>query len=361
MMGAVMKDINFCLMRGARPHRLHSSLLPLPAFLALLAVPLSSQAEEKQPEPTKVMEGVREFFQKTALPDGSFRPGIDPAYKGFSDTAYSDLAAVTYAVVLHKTFDWKLPNENKTIEFLLSRQQEDGAFINVQGTADPKSSQARLYNTTQGIVALHALGKKPRQNPIPVLTAVLKEDYKKLPLYSTSFFPLAYLAYGMRFPVEEDQKIRALMTQDRHGYVRGHVANTFHLVHYYRLIGEEPPKAEMIVRQVLADQKADGSWLLHPPSWDVHSAFDAVFILRQLGQDSSECRKAIARAAEWVLRCRNSDGGFGHFPGYPSDVDAIYFQVGALIMAGWLQPIDPLPKDPKFLAWGHVFPLLKKK
>src|SRR5262245_33847403 len=41
--------------------------------------------------PDEVLTGVRTFFEKTALFDGSFRPGIDPNYKGFSDTAYSDL------------------------------------------------------------------------------------------------------------------------------------------------------------------------------------------------------------------------------------------------------------------------------
>lgn len=353
-----MKDTIFSAMPRARRFGLLSVFAWVGAIVPL-AFPLSSRADEKPSplKPAEVLEGVRQFFQKTALPDGSFRPGIDPSYKGFSDTEYSDLAAVTYAVVLHKTFGWKLPDEDKTVQFLLSRQQEDGAFVNIQGTADPKSSQARLYNTTQGIVALHALGKKPRHNPIPVLEAVLKEDYKKFPAYTTSFFPLAYLAYGTPFPKEEDRKIRALMVQDRDGYVRDHVANTFHLVHYYRLMGEETPKADAIVRRVLADQKADGSWRLHPPSWDVHSAFDAIFVLKQLGGNSPECRKAIDRAADWVVQCRNPDGGFRHYPGYTSDIDAIYFQVGALVMAGRLQPVDPLPKEPQFFSWGHLFPL----
>src|SRR5215211_3861972 len=84
-------------------------------------------------QPDEVLTGVRTFFEKTALPDGSFRPGIDPAYDGFSDTGYSDLAAITYAVVLHKTFGWKLPHEEKTLELLLERQQQDGAFVNVGG------------------------------------------------------------------------------------------------------------------------------------------------------------------------------------------------------------------------------------
>jgi len=54
------------------------------------------------------------FFSKTPRPDGSFANGIDPEYRGMSDSAYSDLAAVTYAVTLHKTFGWKLPFEIRT-------------------------------------------------------------------------------------------------------------------------------------------------------------------------------------------------------------------------------------------------------
>jgi prenyltransferase beta subunit len=314
------------------------------------------EADEKtaNPLPAEVLEGVRTFIQNTALPDGSFRPGMDPAYKGYSDTGYSDLAAVTYAVCLARTFGWRLPQEDRTLELLLSRQQNDGAFVNVGGSADPKSSQARLYNTTQALVALHALGAKPKHDPLPILAAILKEDYKKFPLYTTSFFPLAYQAAGAPFPAEEDRKIRALMIQAGDGYVRNHIANTFHLVHYYRLLNENIPQAEAIRKRVLRDQKGDGSWLLNPPSWDVHAGFDAVFILRQLGKDQAECRPAIQKAADWALRCRNKDGGFGHFPGYTSDLDAVYFHAGTLVMAGVLEPVDPLPRDAHLLGWGHL-------
>ena len=65
---------------------------------------------------------------------------------------------------------------------------------------------------------------------------------------------------------------------------------------------------------------------------------------------------AIERAAQWALACRNVDGGFGHYPGSPSDADAIYFQVGTLVMAGFLTPAAPLPPDAHLLGWGHLFP-----
>ncbi|MGH7226070.1 MAG: prenyltransferase/squalene oxidase repeat-containing protein [Gemmataceae bacterium] len=307
--------------------------------------------------PDEVRSGVRSFFAKTARADGSFQPGIDADYEGMSDCAYSDLAAVTYAVILHKTFGWKLPHEKKTRDFLLSRQRKDGAFVNVKGTANPKSSQARVYNTTQGLVALHALGTRPRFDPLPVFAAVLVGDYKKLPPYSTSFFPLAYKAGGKPLPAAADKKLRATMIQAEDGYLNDHIAATFHAVHYYRLVGEATPKADAMLARVLRDQKADGSWLLNPPSRDRHATFDACFVLKQLGHDRPECRRALERAVKWALTCRNDDGGFGHFPGATSDADAVYFQVGTLVLAGYLKASDPLPSHAELLGWGHLMPL----
>src|SRR5262245_10838966 len=54
--------------------------------------------------PGDVFEGLRSFYARTYRPDGSFAPGLDPDYLGMSDSAYSDLAPATYAVVVHKTF-----------------------------------------------------------------------------------------------------------------------------------------------------------------------------------------------------------------------------------------------------------------
>ncbi|MCI0457423.1 MAG: hypothetical protein L0Z62_10680 [Gemmataceae bacterium] len=323
----------------------------------VLTLPLSSGQAQQPAAPVAVLVGLRDFFEKTALPDGSFRPGIDPLYKGMADTAYSDLAAPTYAVVLHKTFGWKLPHEEKTRAFFLGRQVKEGHFINKLGTVDSSSIQGKLYNTTQALVALHALGEKPKYDPLPALASVLDGDYKNLPPYTTSFFPLAYMAAGKPYPREADRKVRALLVQAEDGYMRNHIAATFHLVHYYRLLGEPTPKADAIVRRVLREQAADGSWLINPPARDRHAAFDAVFVLKHIGGDRPEVKKSLERAARWVLTCRNkADGGFGHYPGSPSDADAVYFHVATLVMAGVLRPVDPLPRDPHLLGWGHLLP-----
>ena len=313
------------------------------------------------PTPDEVLQGLREFYRATARADGSFQEGTDPDYLGMSDCAYSDMAAVTYAVTVHKTFGWKLPHEDKTGKFLLSRQKSNGDFFNVAGTVDPESAAGRTYNTTQGLVALHALGLKPRFNPLPVFEEILKKDYKSLPPYSTSFFPLAYLCAGQPIPEKADRGIRELMVQDETGYMNDHVAATFHASHYYSLVGEQTPKSEEMVARTLRDQKPDGSWLINLPSRDRHATFDAVFTLLHEGGHREDCRAAIQRAAKWALSCRNDDGGFGHYRGSTSDADANYFHVGTLVMAGFLKPVDPLPADAHLLSWGHLIPTTARK
>ncbi len=200
----------------------------------------------------------------------------------------------------------------------------------------------------------------PRYDPLPVFAAVLEGDYRTLPAYSTSFFPLAYQAMGKPFPAAADKKLRATMIQADDGYLNDHIAATFHAVHYYRLLGEATPRADAIRARVLRDQKPDGSWLLNPPSRDRHAGFDACFVLKQLGRGQPECQRALDRAARWALSCRNPDGGFGHYPGSTSDADAVYFQVGTLVLAGFLKPVNPPPPDPHLLGWGHLFPHLKR-
>jgi geranylgeranyl transferase type-2 subunit beta len=324
------------------------------AWSLLLIAPLSAQPTPKSAPRAKVLAGLKEFYAKTARPDGSYQPGVDPAYKGMSDSAASDMAPPTYAVIIHRTFGWKLADEEKTRAFFLGRQQPDGAFANQAGTLDPKSPGARLYNTTQALVALHGLRAKPRHDPLPVFDAIMTKDYRELPPYTTSFFPLAYATQGKAFPKDYDAKIRALMVQTDDGYMHNHIANTFHLAHYYALMGQPTPMTEPIMKRVLQDQKEDGSWLINPPARDRHATFDAVFTLVHLGKDRPECQKAIARAAAWALRCRNADGGFGHYPGSPSDADAIYFHVGTLVLAGVLQPTAELPPNAHLLGWGHL-------
>ena len=97
-----------------------------------------------------------------------------------------------------------------------------------------------------------------------------------------------------------------------------------------------------MLKRVLRDQKADGSWMLNPPARDRHATFDAVFIAEATRRrPRPSAARRWRRPATWALSCRNADGGFGHFPGSPSDADAVYFQVGTLVMAGCAEAGGP--------------------
>ena len=298
-----------------------------------------------------------EFIRRCARDDGGYAPSPDPAYGGNSDTGLSDLAAVTYAAVLAKTMGWELAAPAKSVEFVGRHQQEDGRFVNLGGKMDPAAPMSVLYNTTQGVVALRALGAKPDVDPTPVIAAFVEGDkYRKLPWYATSFFPLFYAALDKPYPADQRDPLARHMADNQKddGYVQDHVAATFHMAHFFRLLGKPTPKAGQMVRRALRDQRPDGGWNIKQPDWDVHACFDALFILRQLGSDAPEVRAAIEKGGRWALSCRNADGGFGHFPGRPSDMDAVYFNFGAMIQAGLAPSARTDLPDAHTLAWGHA-------
>lgn len=298
-----------------------------------------------------------DFIRRSGRDDGGYAPSPDREYRGNSDTELSDLAGVTYAAVLAKTFGVTLEHADRSAGYVHARQQPDGTFRHKEGKHDPNSDLGVLYDTTQSVVCLRALGQRPKVDPRPVIERMFAGDaYKKLPWYTTSFFPLLYAALDEEYPAEMREKLakHQLANQAEDGYLGDHVAATFHMVHYFRLIGRPVPKREAMLARVLRDQKPDGGWNIKEPDWDVHSAFDATFILRQLGGTSPRVRSAIDRAADWCLRCHNADGGFGHYPGWHSDMDAVYFQLGTLVMAGRIPGARTDLPDAQTLGWGHL-------
>lgn len=308
-------------------------------------------------EPAQLADETVSFIRRCARPDGGYAPSPDPNYKGYSDTSLSDLAGVTYAATLAKTMGWQLPHPERSIHFIHQHQQPDGAFVSQGGDWDPKSDLAVLYSTVQAVVALRALGAQPRIDPVKVMDRFFVDRvFQKLPWYTTSFFPLFYAALGKPFPGRYDQALRELQIRNQKddGYLGDHVAAAFHMAHYFRLIGQPTPKAAQMVQRVLRDQKSDGGWNIKEPDWDVHACFDAIFILRQLGGSSPAVQRAVQKGADWALGCRNADGGFAHYLGRPSDMDAVYFQFGTLIQAGRLPTAKLDLPDGHTLSWGHA-------
>jgi len=159
------------------------------AGVAISKLPDSSAAAPGQP--AKLAEETLAFIRRCARPDGGYDPSPDPAYEGNSDTRLSDLAGVTYAATLAKTMGWELPHLERSIDFIQRRQQPDGSFIHLTGKMDPKSDGTILYNTVQSVVALRALGQRPKIDPSKVMDRFFAgATFKKLPWYTTSFFPL---------------------------------------------------------------------------------------------------------------------------------------------------------------------------
>lgn len=325
---------------------------------ALLTGALTFGLQGCRQEHDEVLEGLRNFIARTARPDGTFQPGTDPDYPGTSDTRASGIAAPTYATILSATFGWDLPYAEETKAFFIGCQQPDGAFYAPSGNFDQQSPLAKLYNTTQSVVALRLLGATPSFDPEPVISYFFEEErFTKLPLYTTSFFPLFYSALGRKMPAFIDQAMRdyILREQKEDGYLQDHVASTFHAAHYFRCIGKPTPRSREMVERVLRDQKSDGSWAIKEPDWDVHACFDALYILRQLGDPNDpSIQKAFSQATQWILSCQKQDGGFSHYPdGTFSDMDAVYFHAGGLVMAGYLPTSEKLVNE-EILGWGHA-------
>ena len=346
-------NVRFC-----RREALGGMLLPITGYLAgplsglRLGAPSASELDN-----LRLKNETFNFIKRCRRDDGGYNPSPDPSYAGNSDTGVSDLAAVTYAATLAKLEEWELPDKDRSAQFIQRHQEPDGAFVNFQGNFDPKSDRAVQYNTVQGVVGLRALGRKPTVDPVHVMDRFFqKENFRSLPIFTASFYPLFYAALGAPFPRPYATALTQWLVQNQaaDGYVANHVASTFHMVHFFRLISEPTPQTAAIVRRVLRDQRPDGGWQLTSPPSDVHACFDAVFILRQLGNGSEMCRRAISRAADWALSCRNSDGGFGHFPGWHSDMDAVYFQVGTLVQAGRFPGTNFVLPNAETLSWGHV-------
>jgi hypothetical protein len=218
-----------------------------------------------------------------------------------------------------------------------------------------------VYNTLQSLLGLRIIGGRlpaGRDAAVRAVVELFREHgLEGFPFYALDFFGQFFSIIGRSVPRLIARAVwRKYAASLRGGEVGGHVASTFHFVHFARLLGKPVPHAEAILAKTLGLQEPDGSFNRMPdPAWDVHATFDACFIIRQLGK-GSDCARALYRAARWAFSCRNRDGGFGHFPGRKSDMDACYFHAGTLVMCGIL-PARKVPSGTgRMLGWGHLLP-----
>lgn len=114
----------------------------------------------------------------------------------------------------------------------------------------------------------------------------------------------------------------------------------------------EGEKKEKILGFVMRQQCKGGSF--RGDSFgeiDTRFVFAAVFILKMLG----ELTKEIADdATQFILRCRNFDGGFGLLPGSESHAAQAYTCLGTLSICSLLDKVDN--RTPSWLSERQVLP-----
>lgn len=316
----------------------------------------------------KSVLGIASFLAGCLRKDGGVNPGPDPDYRGMSDTSFSDIAAPVYALILEETLGIGVLDRRKTLDFLKRCRGRDGLFRSIRRFRGNRAGpHLHLYNSLQALLGQRII----RRNRVDAaglgltVAAVrrfyLRGLYRKFPPYALDFLGQFYHVVNRPFPKRMARAVTAeYLRKYRDAEVQGHVASTFHFVRHALLTRQPLPQARAILAKTLSLQRRDGSFNAMPdPAWDVHATFDGCFIIRQLGARlgwKKAYTAALKAAGRFALSCRNRDGGFGHFPGYASDMDANYFHVGTLVMAGELKP-EPLPPDlARVLGWGHVFP-----
>ncbi len=317
--------------------------------------------------------GIAAYLASCARHDGGLNPGPNPRYRGRSDTSFSDIAAPVYALILEETLGLGVLDRAMTLRFLKSCRGRDGIFRSIRrfrGVAAPAHLQ--LYNSLQALLGQRIIMKNRiepgglSQTARAVRRFYRQGHFRKFPPYALDFLGQFFNVIRRPFPTTMARAVTAeYLKKYRDGEVAGHVASTFHFVRHALLSRQRLPQARDILKKTLSLQRRNGSFNVMPdPDWDVHATFDGCFIVRQLGARlgwKREYTRALKKAARFALSCRNRDGGFGHFPGYPSDMDACYFHAGTMVMAGELRR-EPVPDDlGRVLGWGHVFPCPKGK
>lgn len=300
--------------------------------------------------------------------DGGLNPNPDRAYRGRSDTSFSDIAAPAYALILEETLGFRVLDRERTLRFLARCRGNDGLYRSIRRFRKSKDTPyLQIYNTLQALLGMRII-RGNRVEPAGLRASVravsrfyARGDYRKFPPYALDFLGQFHHVVRRPFPGRQARDVsREYLKRYRDGEVAGHVASTFHYVRHALLTGQPLTQSREILRRTLALQRRDGSFNNMPDrDWDVHATFDGCFIVRQLGARSGwrpAYARALKAAGRYALKCRNKDGGFGHFPGCRSDLDAVYFHAGTLVMAGML-PARSQPEDlAKVLGWGHVFP-----
>jgi len=302
--------------------------------------------------------------------EGGFQSSTVLNFLGVADGKVSEIAPATYAAEIAQTLGIEVPFPEKTAEFIQLHQHPDGYFRNLVPLPGVPTDEYLLYNTCISLRGLKALGKSPRHDPRKWLDSHIRSASVIGP-YEPDFYANSYAAVEEEMKPDcfhkladyllskQDEKTGWLLQpglKELNWPFERHNPFTFHAARVFHLAGQRIPMADKILETFMALQEDDGSW----KEGNVHGTFDACVTIRMLSDNSEKFQKAIRRAGDWVLTCQREDGGFNHFgnkaiKGYidnaPSEMDACYFHVSTLAMAGIL-PLR-IGYENRWIGWGH--------
>ncbi len=296
--------------------------------------------------------------------DGTWRASTIDGYLGISDCLYNDTSAATYVAELLLTLGVEHPNPAQTIEFINARQASGGHFKPLDPRCAPRWYPA--HSTWKSLRGLRALGGKPRFDPLPFLRKHGLEldfdDPARFYAYAPDMVAGCYDLLDEPIPADVANHLVALY-ESRADPLTGWFIQTtpypfarmnpmtFHAMRTFKYTGREPARADLILEWFMRMQEGNGSWT----HGGVHGTFNACVVIRTLSDNSERYRDALCRAGKWVITsCWNEDGGFNHMgDNRPSEVDACYFHIATLVMAGMI-PTPLCPKD-RWIGVGHMW------
>lgn len=288
------------------------------ALLAFIFVP--AVAVGQSPEETKATIA---YIQSLQLPDGAFVGSkVDANAK-----AAPSLRATSAAIRALKYFGGELQHKDKVEKFVVS-------------CFDPKTGG---YSDSPGgtpDVFLTAVGLMARDELKNVDKASLDSAVKFLSENAKNFEDIRIAAAGFEaaktFPkpkidewIEQTNKMQN--KDGSFGQPEGDARMTGSAVALILRVGGKLPQPDASLKVLLAGQRDDGGYgKADVKTSDLETSYRVMRAFHML----KEKPKDVAKLKEFVVKCRNADGGYGVEPGKPSNIGATYY---ASIISYWLK------------------------
>ena len=171
--------------------------------LTLLFIPAVAPADGPRPTAAVVLEGLREFYrQDRARPTARSGPASTPTTRACPTAPTATWRRSRTPSPSTRRSAGSCPHEEKTVEFLLGRQQRDGRVLQRRRHGRSEvAGRARPTTRRRAWSPCSAWAPSRKHDPLPVFDDDPEgRTTRRCRRTSTSFFPLAYLCSGKPIP-----------------------------------------------------------------------------------------------------------------------------------------------------------------